>query len=115
MQFINRIQVFIIFINTDDIAGLRYSDINHDGFLDFLSIQSGFTHKDMQKLVAWNKKYKNFNCSDAQCYKITAFSFKKGKWEVMKDKNGEEYLMLIKLDDSLSLNSSCQLLMSKWI
>lgn len=106
---------FHYFINTDDITGLRYSDINHDGFLDFLSIQSGFTHKDMQKLAALNKKYKDFNCSDAECYKITAFSFKKGKWEVMKDKNGEEYFMLIKLDDSLNLNSSFQLLMSNWI
>ncbi|WP_343672471.1 hypothetical protein [Chitinophaga sp.] len=106
---------FHYFINTDDIAGLRYSDINHDGCLDFLSIQSGFTHKDIQRLVAGNKKYKNFNCSDAECYKITVFSFKKGQWEVMKDKNGEEYFMLIKLDDSLNLNSSFQLLMSNWI
>lgn len=106
---------FHYFINTDDIAGLRYSDINHDGFLDFFSIQSGFTHKDIQKLVTRNKKYRNFTCSDAECYKITVFTFKKGRWEVMKAKNGEECFMLVKLDDPLNLNSSFQLLMSNWI
>lgn len=103
------------FVNTDDITGIRYADINHDGYLDFLSIKSGFTHKDIEALAIRNKKYDNFNCSDAECYKITVFSFKEGKWEAMKDKNGKEYFMLIKLDDSLNPNSDFELLMSNWI
>ncbi|RFS18994.1 hypothetical protein DVR12_25675 [Chitinophaga silvatica] len=106
---------FHYFVNTDDIGGLRYSDINHDEFLDFLSIQSTFDDKDYQKLATWKKKYKNFECTEAgQCYKITALSFKKGKWETLKDKNGEEYFMLIKLNRPLDENSSFELLMSNW-
>lgn len=106
---------FHYFINTDDIAGIRYLDINHDGFLDFLSVQSGFTDKYMQQLTARNNKYRNLDCSENQCYKITAFSFKRGNWEITKDKNGNEYFMLIKLDNPLNQNSSFKLLMSNWL
>lgn len=41
---------------TDDITGLRYGDVNHDGWLDFLDIQQGL---DLDAIRAVQKKEKS--------------------------------------------------------
>jgi hypothetical protein len=102
------------FVYTDNVFELKYSDINHDGFLDFLSVEHGFSDDDLKQLSKIDKYYKNWNCPNSECYRITAMTFRNGKWGKVKNKSGNEYLILIKLDRPLDGNSSFELLLSNW-
>lgn len=104
-----------LFLYTDKVVELKYADINHDGFLDFLSIEHGFSNRDLNQLSKKYKKYKNWNCLNSECYRITAITFRDGEWRKIKNKSGDECLMLIKLDRPLDANSSFELLFEQWI
>jgi len=102
--------------NANDITGLKYGDFNKDKYLDFLVVKNYFSTEDLKNLIKKNgQRYSNWDCLNSQCYKITAITFKEGKWEILKDSNGKVYYFLILLDESLNPDSSFELLDSYWI
>lgn len=103
------------FVNVDDVGGLNYGDFNHDGYLDFLEVESLFSNEDAELLSNRNKQFDRYACERGVCYKIMAVTYRKGKWERLKDKQGKEYALWITLDDPLNPDGSFKLLMSRWI
>jgi hypothetical protein len=102
--------------NADDITGLKYGDLNKDKYLDFLVVKNFFSREDLKNLIKKDlKRYQNWDCANSQCYKITAITFKNGKWEILKDSKGKEYYFLILINDALNPESSFELLDSYWI
>lgn len=104
------------FINNDDLTGMKYADLDHDGFLDFLSIQSGITIQNINELAVQNKKLKDLtNAEMGTWYKLTLFTFKEGKWELKRDKKGQAYYIIIKLDKGLDPESKFKAMASNWL
>ncbi|MBC9914023.1 hypothetical protein [Chitinophaga varians] len=103
------------FVNVDDVAGLNYGDFNHDGYLDFLDIESLFFNEDAEMLSRHNKKFDRHSCERGVCYKIMAVTYRKGKWERLKDRQGREYAIWLTLDDVLNPDATFKLLMSRWM
>ncbi|WP_373548209.1 hypothetical protein [Haliscomenobacter sp.] len=104
-----------VFTNVEDVTGLRYGDVNGDKCLDFLVIDSGFSTEILKKLVQRNKELTGLDCSDDQCYKITALTFRDGKWTELKDRNGKPFYFLIWLNEALNPESGFQLLDAYWV
>lgn len=105
---------FQYFIYTDDISGLKYGDIDHDGYLDFLDIKQGLTLNELNLIHKKGGKYQNFVCDNSTCYKINVRTFKKGRYETMKDGNGDALFLVIKLDSPLNADSTFEILLSNW-
>lgn len=106
---------FHLFVNPDDIIGLRYGDFNKDKSLDFLVVKSSFSMEDLKRLTTKGEQFKNWNCPDLQCYKITVITFRGGKWEMLKDSMGKEYYFLILLDEPLNPDVGFKLLDFHWM
>lgn len=104
-----------VFTNVEDVTGLRYGDFNQDKCLDFLVVGNGFSRDDLKDLGQRNKKQAGLDCSDDQCYKITALTFKNGKWAELKDRNGELYYFLLRLNEALNPEAGFELLDANWV
>ncbi|MBC9930617.1 hypothetical protein [Chitinophaga qingshengii] len=103
---------------TDNITGLRYGDINHDGWLDFLDIQQGMDLDAMRAIRKKGGKYKNLECDNSACYRIRAITYRRGKWEALRDKEGKALYWLVKLDTPYEQKSTFEVILSngpyKW-
>ena len=104
-----------VFTYVEDVTGLRYGDFNQDKCLDFLVVDNGFSRDDLKKLVKRNKKLIGLDCSDDQCYKITAHTFKNGKWTELKDRNGKLFYFLMRLNEALNPDAGFELLDAYWV
>lgn len=104
-----RIKQYIIFVNDtlnniyshtlslkEDITGLRFGDINNDGYLDFLNIEQ--TNYDKNVIDT----FKN----DETCfYKLRILTFKDGEFQYLKNQKGEDYYILYFIEKPLDINS----------
>lgn len=104
-----------VFTNIEDVTGLRYGDFDKDKSLDFLVLGNGFSREDVKKLVQRDKKLTGLDCSDDQCYKITALTFKNGKWTELKDGNGKLFYFLLRLNEALNPDAGFELLDAYWV
>lgn len=104
-----------VFTNVEDVTGLRYGDFNEDKCLDFLVVGNGFSREDLKKLAQRGKMQAGLDCSDDQCYKITALTFKNGKWTALKDRNGKLFYFLLRLNEALNPDAGFELLDAYWM
>ena len=104
-----------VFTNVEDVTGLRYGDFNEDKCLDFLVVGNGFSRDDLKKLAQRGEMQAGLDCSDDQCYKITALTFKNGKWTALKDRNGKLFYFLLRLNEALNPDAGFELLDAYWV
>lgn len=104
-----------VFTNVEDVTGFRYGDFNQDKCLDFLVVGNGFSREDLKKLAQRGEMHAGLDYSDDQCYKITALTFKNGKWMELKDRNGKLYYFLLRLNEALNPDAGFELLDAYWL
>lgn len=105
------------FIQVNNPSGLRYADFNKDKNLDFLKIENFISDVEFKKMVQRNKEIEKLSCDsngESQCYKITAITFKDGKWSLLKDQQGKPYYLFIRLDEFLDTEAGFILLDTHW-
>lgn len=96
------------FYNYVDIAGVRFGEINGDGYLDFLEIGGGYTDKEFEIMGKSGLESGHF-------FKIKAVTYKQNKWSLLKDKKGNDLFIFIQLQEALDLNSAFKILSANWL
>jgi hypothetical protein len=105
---------FYLFVNADDVTGLRYDDFNRDGNLDWLTVGHGFSRADEEILIKKGLKINELTCENSQCYKITAVTFSQGQWSPFMDAHQQEYYFLVRLAEPLDPDSGFTILAYYW-
>ncbi|NLR77460.1 hypothetical protein [Chitinophaga eiseniae] len=112
----NQDTVLQVFEHNFSITGLHYADINHDGHLDFIDIHCGLSDDDINKVIAKDNGVKRelLESSNEIVYKITLYTFRKHKWEQLKDRNGNIYCVIIALAEPLQADGPFKILLANW-
>lgn len=97
------------FYNYVDIAGVRFGEINGDGYLDFLEIDGGGDTKEELELMGKS------GLESGHFFKIKAVTYKQNKWSRLKDKKGNDLFIFIQLQEALDLNSAFKILSANWL
>lgn len=97
------------FYNYVDIAGVRFGEINGDGYLDFLEIDGGGDTKEELELMDKS------GLESGHFFKIKAVTYKQNKWSRLKDKKGNDLFIFIQLQEALDINSTFRILNANWL
>lgn len=106
--------LLLLLNHPEDVSPLRYADLDKDGYLDFIDMQVTLEADEIRRLVNEYKRFGEKEFYGLDIYKITLLTFKQGKWQRMKDRNGKEYYMIIELEESLRPDRPFKLLMANW-
>ncbi|TAG88500.1 MAG: hypothetical protein EAZ20_08420 [Bacteroidetes bacterium] len=91
----------------EDMLGLKFGDINNDGYLDFLDIKTESYDPEISKI---------FKETDGTCfYTLKVFTFKNGKFQYLKNQKGEEYYISYFIERPLDIKSNIHITDKKWI
>jgi hypothetical protein len=96
------------FYNYVDIAGVKFGEINGDGYLDFLEIGGDYTQEEFDLMGKSGLESEHF-------FKIKAVTYKNNKWTRFKDKKGNDLFIFVQLEKALDGQSAFKILNSNWL